>query len=48
MSVSQAWPNVPETYKSVSGTLAMLIGGALLLVALAVVVWRTMRTSRGR
>ena len=38
-------PNVPETYRSVSGTLAILIGGTLLLVAVAVVVWRKMRTS---
>ena len=38
-------PNVLETYKSVSGTLAILVGGALLLVALVVVVWRRMRTS---
>ena len=41
-------PNVPETYRSVSGTLAILIGGALLLVALAVVVWRRMRPKGAR
>ena len=39
-------PNIPETYQMVSGTLALLIGGAVLLVVLAVLAWRKMRPGR--
>ena len=39
-------PNVPETYQMVSGTLALLIGGALLVVVIAVLAVRRMRAAR--
>lgn len=39
-------PNVPETYQMVSGTLALLIGGAVLLIVIAVFAWRKMRPAR--
>ncbi|MCA1560214.1 MAG: hypothetical protein LC804_08090 [Acidobacteria bacterium] len=36
-------PNVPETYAMARNTLALLIGGLILLIALAVWGWRRMR-----
>jgi glucose/arabinose dehydrogenase len=36
-------PNVPETYRMAGNTLALLIGGVLILIALVVWGWRRMR-----
>jgi glucose/arabinose dehydrogenase len=35
-------PNVPETYRMASGTLALLIGGVVLLVVAVVFAWKAM------
>ena len=36
-------PNVPETYRMAAGTLALLIGGVVIVIALIVWGWRRMR-----